>query len=105
AAGQAVAARMTWTDLARDLGDQQGKPLPRDLADLKARSLYQIAKTHGIPNPPDDTQLNLGVAALRRFLAEAPAHPKAVRAAYQIGESYLNRNQGEAAIEAFKAFV
>ena len=105
AAGQAVAARMTWTDLARDLGNQGGKALPNDLADLKARSLYQVARTHGIPTPPDDTQLNLGVAALRRFLAEAPAHPKAVRAAYEIGESYLNRNQGEAAIEAFKAFV
>ena len=38
--------------------------------------------TYGIPNPPDDTSLNQGVAALRRFLAAFPAHPKAVRAAY-----------------------
>ena len=35
--------------------------------------------TFGIPNPPDDTSLNLGVAALRRFLAAFPASGWAVR--------------------------
>ena len=103
AAGQAVAARMTWTDLARDL-ERVANP-SKDIADLRAQSLYQIAKTHGIPNPPDDTQLNLGVAALRRFLVAYPAHPKAVRASYEIGQAYLSRNQGEAAIEAFRDFL
>ena len=105
AAGQGVAARMTWTDLARDLATEIVKAPAKDLADLRANSLYQIARTHGIPTPPDDTQLNLGVAALRRFLLDAPSHPKAVRAAFEIGESYLGRNQGEAAIEALKAFL
>ena len=105
AVGQNVAARMTWTDLARDLTGEVARASSKDLADLKARSLYEIARTHGIPNPPDDTQLNLGVAALRRFLVDAPAHPKAVRASYEIGESYLNRNQGEAAIEALRGFL
>ncbi len=100
---QAVAARMTWTDLARDLDRIKGPS--KELVDLRARSLYQITKTHGIPNPPDDTQLNLGVAALRRFLTAYPAHPKAVRASFEIGESYLHRNQGEAAIEAFRSFL
>ena len=109
ATGQAVAARMTWTDLARDLDRviniDQSKPIPRDWVDLRDRSLYQIARTHNIPEPPDDTQLNLGVAALRRFLVAAPAHPKAVRASFEIGQSYLHRNQGEAAIEAFQSFL
>ena len=47
----------------------------------------RFASTFGIPDPPDDTSLNLGVAALRRFLAAYPAHPRAVRAAYEIGAS------------------
>ena len=88
---------MTWADLARDLAVELAKAPSKDLAELKARSLYQIARTHGIPNPPDDTQLNLGVAALRRFLADAPAHPKAVRASFEIGASYLNRGKAESA--------
>jgi alpha-2-macroglobulin len=100
-----VAARMTWTDLARDLSTEIARTPSKELTELRARSLYAIAKTHGIPNPPDDTQLNLGVAALRRFLLDAPADPKAVRASYEIGQSYLNRNQGEAAIEALKGFL
>ena len=103
ARGQAVAARMTWTDLARDLERIPGAS--KEDLDLRARSLYQISRTHGIPDPPDGTQLNLGVAALRRFLAAAPAHPKAVRASFEIGLAYLNRDQGEAAIGAFQSFL
>ena len=52
------------------------------IAAIRATALYEIASTYGIPNPPDDTSLNLGVAGTRRFLAAAPAHPRAVRAAY-----------------------
>ncbi len=100
-----VAARMTWTDLARDLATEIARTPSKGLAELRAGSLYQIARTHGIPKPPDDTQLNLGVAALRRFLGDAPSDPRTVRASYEIGESYLNRNQGEAAIEALKSFL
>ena len=63
---------MTWTDLGpRPATEAAKRDRSKDLADLRARSLYQIARTYGIPNPPDDTQLNLGVAALRRFLADA----------------------------------
>ena len=105
AAGQGVAARMTWTDLARDLGRQEVRPLPGDLADLRASSLYQVARTYGIPNPSDDTQLNLGVAALRRFLDDYPSNPKAVRASFEVAASYVVRNQGETAIERLRAFL
>jgi len=103
--GQPVPARLTWTDLARDLAADPAKAPSADLAGLRARSLYRISRTYGIPNPPDDTRLNLGVAALRRFLADAPAHPEAARAAYEIGASYLARGQGEPAIEALTAFL
>ena len=79
---QLLPARLTWTDLARDIERSKPAELPEDLAAIRADALYEIASTYGIPNPPDDTSLNQGVAALRRFLAAFPAHPKAVRAAY-----------------------
>ena len=58
-----------------------------------------------MPQPPDDTSLNLGVAALRRFLAYAPNHAWAVKAAYEIGEAYLARGKSQEALEAFGAFL
>jgi len=105
ARGQAVPARLTWTDLARDLAADLVKAPNPGLAELRARSLYRVSRTFGIPEPGDDTSLNLGVAALRRFLADAPAHPMAPRAAYEIGASYLHRGQAEPAIEALTAFI
>ena len=76
AAGQPLPARLTWTDLARDLEKVDTK----EAADYRARSLYGIARTHGIPAPGDDAQLNLGVAALKRLVASYPTHQLAVRA-------------------------
>ena len=106
-AGQALAARLTWTDLARDLSGKDKDPdaATKDAADVRALALYGIALTHGIPNPPNDTNLNLGVAALKRFLEACPAHPLAVRAAYQIGASQLARGKSDAALAAFSAFL
>jgi alpha-2-macroglobulin len=97
---QALPARLTWSDLARDLGQLRPADLTPPLAAIRASALYQIASTYGFPSPPDDTSLNMGVAALRRFLAAAPADPKAVRAAYTIGAAELARGK---AIEAFDA--
>ena len=53
AAGQPLPARLTWTDLARDLEKTDTK----EAADTRARALYGIAKTYGIPSPPDDAQI------------------------------------------------
>jgi len=109
AAGQPGPARLAFADLARDLagpGPVEPIGLPsKDRAGLRARALYQVAKTHGIPAPVDDAQLNLGVAALRRYLAAAPGDPGAPRAAFEIGASYLHRGQADAAIEALQAFL
>ena len=67
--------------------------------------LRRSRTTYGVPAPADDTSLNLGVAALRRFLAAYPAHPLAVKAAYQIGASYLARGKSEEALDAFTRFL
>ena len=98
AAGQPLPARLTWTDLARDLEKVDTK----EAADTRARALYGIARTHGIPAPPDDAQMNLGVAALRRMLAAYPSHPLAVRAAYEIATSYLARGKSQEALAALR---
>jgi uncharacterized protein YfaS (alpha-2-macroglobulin family)/TolA-binding protein len=101
ASGNPLGARLTWSDLARDLEKTDTK----DAQDLRARSLYQIAKTYNFPGPPDDTSLNLGVASLRRLLEAYPSHPLAVSAAYEIAQAYQNRGKSEAALEAYKAFL
>jgi uncharacterized protein YfaS (alpha-2-macroglobulin family)/tetratricopeptide (TPR) repeat protein len=104
--GNALTARLTWSDLARDL-DLRPVDSPRSPDDpaIRARALYRIALTYGIPRPRDDTSLNLGVAALRRFLASAPDHAWAVKAAYQIGVAYLVRGKSQEALDAFGAFL
>jgi tetratricopeptide (TPR) repeat protein len=104
-AGQPLPARLTWTDLARDI--ERLRPDARDKAadDLRARALAEIPSTYGIPSPPDDTSLNLGVAALQRFLSAYPAHPRAVRAAYETGASYLARGKSDQALAAFSRFL
>ncbi|HEX4753996.1 MAG TPA: MG2 domain-containing protein, partial [Solirubrobacterales bacterium] len=101
AVGQALPARLTWTDLARDL-ETKDTAAARS---IRAAAVYLIPKTFGIPSPPDDARLNLGVAALRRALATFPSDPRAVRAAYEIGQSYLARGKQQEALDAFRAFL
>jgi TolA-binding protein len=98
---QLPTARLTWLDLATALE----KANDTASASLRARALYQVAKTHGVPNPPDEAQLDLGVAALRRFLDAYSTDPKAVRASYEIGASYLARGRSDAAIAALTDFL
>jgi uncharacterized protein YfaS (alpha-2-macroglobulin family)/TolA-binding protein len=97
-AGQLVPARLTWEALVR-------APKGADAARLVGDAMFGLSRTFGIPMPPDDTQLNLGVAALRRFLKAQPSHPLAVQAAYDIGASYLNRGRSQEALDALRAFL
>ncbi len=99
AAGQALPARLTWESLGRDEAAKERSP------DLHARALYQIAKTYNVPEPPDPQSLELGVGALRRFLDAYPSHRQSVRAAFEIGLSYLNRGRSQDALEAFRDFL
>jgi tetratricopeptide (TPR) repeat protein len=102
---QPLPARLTWTDLARDIDRKKPPELSQGLAMIRADALWHIPGTYGIPSPPDDTGLNQGVAALRRFLAAFPAHSQAVRAAYLIGASYQARGKSGDALDAFMLFL
>lgn len=97
AAGQAVEARRTWDDLVR--------PTRPNHSGDRARALFGISRTYGIPAPPDDGALNLGTNALRRFLEAYPAHPLAPRAAYEIGQARLHRGKSQEAIESLRDFL
>ena len=101
AAGQAPQARLTWSDLAREL---EGKD-EATAQQLRADALYRIPATFGIPTPPDDTQLGLGVSALRRALAFAPTHPAAAQAAFDIAAAYQARGKATEALAAFREFL
>src|SRR5262249_16544337 len=102
---QPVLARRTWSDLAREIERIPAAQLSRETAVIRANALYSIASTYGIPEPPDDTSLNRGVAALKRFLSAYPDHPKAVRASHQFAASYMARGKSNEALEAFTQFL
>ena len=104
-ANQVLPARMTWTDLARDIERVMPAELSRDLSAIRANALYEIASTFGIPNPGDESSLSQGIAALRRFLEAFPAHPQAVRAAFLLGESYRARGKSTEALDAYITFL
>ncbi|MDB5352249.1 MAG: large extracellular alpha-helical protein [Planctomycetota bacterium] len=99
-AGQVIEARRTWNDLARDL-----KAKGNARAALRARTLLQVARTFGIPKPPDDAQLALGIAALRGAIDADPGSATAVRAGHEIGMSYLARGKTQEAHDALVAFL
>ncbi len=127
-ANQLLPARLTWTDLTWDIEHQLASPLvgegnpkreiggnsppPRTTRTraegdrpaidvIRVQALSEIPSTYGIPNPPDDTSLNLGVAALQRFLDAAPEHARAVHAAFAIGASYQARGKDTQALDAY----
>jgi len=104
-AGQPLQARLTWTDLARDIERIKPADPDKDAQGIRANALAEIPSTFGIPNPPDDTSMNLGVAALQRFLAAYPAHPRAVKSAYQIAATYLARGKSDLALAALSRFL
>jgi tetratricopeptide (TPR) repeat protein len=105
AANQLLPARLTWTDLIRDIERLKPAEITPEITKIRAAALYNIASTHGIPNPPNDTSLNQGVAALRRFLAAFPGHSKSVRAAYELGQSFQARGKSTEALDALTQFL
>jgi len=104
-ANQIMPARLTWSDLTRDIERLKPGEVSREVSAIQAQALFEIGSTFGIPNPPDDNSLSLGVAAVARFLAAFPEHPKAVTAAYSLGASYLARGKSAQALDAFTRFL
>ena len=102
---QFLPARLTWTDLIREI--DRLKPADRTpaTAAIRADALAEVPSSYGMPKPPDDTSLNLAVAAANRFLDVAPAHPRAVRVAFEIGAAYQARGKDSQALDAYTRFL
>lgn len=97
AAGDAASARRTWQDLLAAHADVDSQLLPE--------AAYKIASTYNLPQPQDDDQLTLGVAALQSFLKKYPEHKLASGAHLAIAQSYQHRGRFEDAVNALEGFL
>jgi len=85
-----IAGEEPWKDQFKD--DSDGS-----LAAIRGDALLNIAGTF--------STLDLGIAALRRFVTDAPGHPQRIRTQFRIGELLRENRQSEAALEHWKHFI
>ncbi|MGH7201510.1 MAG: tetratricopeptide repeat protein, partial [Planctomycetaceae bacterium] len=109
AAGQNAEARRTWRDLLADTGPGRAGPDRRDTSrlgdDLVPQTTFLIARTYGVPAPPTIADLELGVAALERFLEQFPKHKQAAQAEFEIAQSYMHHGRFDQAIERLTSLI
>ncbi|RUL89070.1 tetratricopeptide repeat protein [Tautonia sociabilis] len=100
--GQPLPARLTATDLARDLEKAGG-----DEADaIRPEALILVARSHGLPSPQaSDEEVELGIAALNRFLDDYPSHRLTPQAVLWIAEAARDRQQTQRALDVYRAFL
>ena len=97
AANRLQAARATWQDLLRIHAGSDSVRLPE--------AAFRISLTYGIPQPKDIEQLNLGVGALKSFIAKYPDHKLASLAYLRIAQSYQNLGRFEDAVTNLAVFL
>lgn len=99
AAGQAAEARKTWQDfLTSSAAKEAGES-------LVAEASYRLAHTYGMPAPPTVGDLELGVAALEKFVKAFPKHLLASQAEFEIAQSYTHHGRLEPAVTTLKAII
>ena len=99
AAGQRAEARKTWQDfLVNDVAKESA-------GELLAEVAYRIAHTYGIPSPRTEGELELGVAALEKFLKAHPKHKLAPQAEFEIAQSYGSHGRFEQAVARLKSLI
>ena len=94
--GQLKEARRVWQDLLSRYGDKN---------DRSAEASYQLALTYRLPNPLTRYELDLGVAAMKEFLANYPNHKSYGKAHLLIANSYRHLGQFEKASQAIEDFL
>lgn len=98
-AGQPAEARKTWQDfLASDAAKEAGGP-------LVAEATYRLAHTYGIPAPPTVGDLELGVAALEKFVKAFPRHELAPQAEFETAQSYAQHGRFEQTVATLKKLI
>jgi uncharacterized protein YfaS (alpha-2-macroglobulin family)/tetratricopeptide (TPR) repeat protein len=97
AKGQLKEARRTWQDLLAKHTDSQSERI--------AEAAFRLSRTWRVPEPQDDQELSLGVAALESFLKRFPAHKLASQAHLDMARSYMHRGRHEDAASSLKRFL
>ncbi|MCB9853292.1 MAG: outer membrane protein assembly factor BamD [Phycisphaerales bacterium] len=95
-------ARRILTDLIA-LIEKNGEQVSRRDAWTEGMSL--LAAAHGIPEPLNDHELNVGVKVLETLIDGAPESTRSVQAAYDIAESYDSVGRSDDAIVAYRALI
>ena len=99
AAGQREQARKTWQDfLANEIAKESA-------GELLAEATYRLAHTYGIPAPGNDSDLELGVAALEKFLKAYPKHKLAAQTEFEIAQSYGVHGRFEQTVARLKSLI
>ncbi len=68
-------------------------------------AMYLLARTYGLPTPPNGEYLTLGVQVLEKLIAAAPEGTQAIQAAHDIGMAHAHLGRHDAAIAAFRALI
>ena len=88
----------------------QGLDFPKFTFDAKIDDValsdiaWLIVRTYQLPNVQGD-QLEKAVKSSRDFLEKFPNHPRAVQAAFLIGETYRAAGRADQAVAAFEDFI
>lgn len=99
AAGQPAEARKTWQDFLSGAAAKAG------VADHVTEATYRLAHTYGVPAPPTVGDLELGVAALEKFVKLFPKSPLAPQAEFEIAQSQIHHGRYEQAVATLKALI
>lgn len=97
AAGQAVQARRVWEDM---LTQYQDRPCPET-----ATAAFCLAETRGLPNPPSDEDLSLGLAYLRQFLERFPKDERFGQAYLMMATANISRQHWDDAAKVLEEFL
>jgi tetratricopeptide (TPR) repeat protein len=112
AQGQNVAARKTWKDLLDAHADHKVE-VPKELLDTYpnaatqrlAEAAYGISHTYGLPNPPTKEDLELGVAAADRFIANFADLKLAARSSLEVAQAFVKQNRHDQALDRLKKLL
>lgn len=112
ALGQNAEARRTWKDLLDAHADHKLESLnelrdayPNRDTQRLAEAAYGMSHTYGLPNPPSKEDLELGVAAADRFIANFPDIKLAARSAFEIAQGFVSQNRHDEASDRLRKLL
>ncbi|HOA53960.1 MAG TPA: tetratricopeptide repeat protein, partial [Thermogutta sp.] len=95
--GNLAEARRVWEDLLAKHQDHRSAET--------ATAAFRLAETRGMPNPPSDEELGLGVAALRQFLERFPQDERVGQAYLIMAQGFVSREHWDDARRVLEEFL